>query len=118
MGQTVKRGENGEITHIKVGNSFVDKKEHEIRVQLEDFVGNRFNKESLEKALSIVFDSDIVLEDISHDEDELGDYNFLGLLDIPKKELYGFFDIYFLKMRRPGFDGADIYVTEVAIEFE
>ena len=44
MGQTVKRGENGEITHVKVGNSFVDKKEHEIRVQLESFVGNRFTK--------------------------------------------------------------------------
>jgi len=118
MGQTVKRGENGEITHIKVGNSFVDKKEHEIRVQLESFVGNRFTKESLEKTLSIIFDVDIVLDDISHEEDELGDYNFLGHFDIPEKELYGFFDIYFLKMRRPGFDDADIYVTEVAIEFE
>ena len=118
MGQTVKRGENGEITHIKVGNSFVDKKEHEIRVQLEDFVGNRFNKESLEKTLSIVFDSNIDLEEISHDEDELVDYNFIGHFDIPEKELYGFFDIYFLKMRRPGFDGADIYVTEVSIDFE
>jgi hypothetical protein len=118
MGQVVKRGENGEITHIKVGNSFVDKKEHNIRVQLEDLVGSRFNKESLEKALSIIFDVDIVLDDISRDDDELGDYNFLGGFDIPEKELYGFFDIYFLKMRRPGFDNADIYVTEVAIEFE
>ena len=32
--------------------------------------------------------------------------------------LYLAFDIYFLKMRRPGFDNADIYITEVAIEFE
>ena len=118
MGQTVKRGDKGEITHIKVGNSFVDKKEYDIRVALESLVGSRFNKESLEKELSEIFGIEIVLDDISRDDDELGDYNFLGHFDIPKKELYGFFDIYFLKMRKPGFDNADIYVTEVAIEFE
>lgn len=118
MGQTVKRGETGEITHIKFGNSFVDKKEYDIRVALESLVGSRFNKESLEKELSEIFGIEIVLDDISRDDDELGDYNFLGGFDIPDRELYGFFDIYFLKMRRPGFDNADIYVTEVAIEFE
>ena len=118
MGQTVKRGDKGEITHIKVGNSFVDKKEYDIRAGLESLVGSRFNKESLEKELTEIFGIEIVLEDISHDEDELGDYNFLGSFDIPERELYGYFDVYFLKMRRPGFDGADIYVTEVAIEFE
>lgn len=118
MGQTVKRGDNGEITHVKMGNSFVEKKEHDIRVGLEDLVGSRFNKESLEEKLTEIFGVPIVVEDISHDEDELGDYNFLGGFDIPEKELYGFFDIYFLKMRRPGFDNADIYITEVAIEFE
>lgn len=118
MGQTVKRGENGEITHIKVGNSFVDKKEHEIRVQLEDLVGFRFNKKSLQKKLSEIFGAKIVLEDISNKEDELADYNFVGGFDIPEKGLYGYFDIYFLKMRRTGFDGSRIYVTEVAIEFE
>jgi hypothetical protein len=48
----------------------------------------------------------------------LADYNFVGGFDIPEKELYGYFDIYFLKMRRPGFDGAKFYVTEVAIQFE
>lgn len=118
MAQTVKRGDNGEITHIKLGNYFVEKKEHDIRVGLEDLVGARFNKESLEEKLTDIFGVPIVVEDISHDEDELGDYNFLGGFDIPKRELYGYFDIYFLKMRRPGFDNADIYITEVAIEFE
>ena len=118
MGQTVKRGDNGEITHVKLGNSFVDKKEHDIRVGLEDLVGARFNQKSLEEKLTEIFGIETVLEDISRDDDELGDYNFLGHFDIPEKELYGFFDFYFLKLRRPGFDGADIYVTEVAIEFE
>lgn len=93
-------------------------KEKEISSRLESLVGNRFNKESLEKTLSIIFEVDIVLDDISEKEDELADYNFVGGFDIPEQSLYGFFDVYFLKMRRPGFDGADIYVTEVAIEFE
>ncbi len=93
-------------------------KEKEISSRLEGLVGNRFNKESLEKTLSIIFEVDIVLDDISEKEDELSDYNFVGGFDIPEQSLYGFFDVYFLKMRIPGFDGADIYVTEVAIEFE
>ena len=118
MGQTVKRGDNGEITHVKLGNSFVEKKEHDIRVGLEDLVGSRFNKESLEEKLTEIFGVPIVVDDIHDDADELVDYNFLGGFDIPERELYGFFDIYFLKMRRPGFDNADIYITEVAIEFE
>ena len=92
--------------------------EKEISNRLESLVGNRFTKESLEKTLSIIFDVDIALDDISKEDDELADYNFIGSFDIPERELYGYFDIYFLKMRRPGFDGADIYVTEVAIEFE
>jgi len=118
MAQTVKRGDNGEVTHIKLGNSFVDKKEYDIRVGLEDLVGSRFKQESLEKKLSDLFGTTIKLDDISEKEDELSDYNFVGGFDIPEQSLYGFFDVYFLKMRRPGFDGADIYVTEVAIEFE
>lgn len=118
MAQTVQRGENGEITHIKLGNHFVKKNEHDIRVQLEDLVQARFNKESLEKKLTEIFGIDITLEDISREDDELADFNFLGHFDIPQKDLYGFFDVYFLKMRRPGFDNADIYVTEVTIEFE
>jgi hypothetical protein len=118
MGQVVKRGDKGEITHIKFGNSFVKLKEYDIHMALESLVFNRFNKESLEKELTEIFGVPIVVEDISREDDELADYNLLGSFDIPERELYGYFDIYFLKMRRPGFDGADIYVTEVAIEFE
>lgn len=112
------RGDNGEMTHFKYGNSWMEKKEYVIRVGLDQLECSRFNKESLEEKLTEIFGVPIVVEDISHDEDELGDYNFLGGFDIPEKELYGFFDIYFLKMRRPGFDNADIYITEIAIEFE
>jgi len=118
MAQTVKRGDNGEITHIRLGNSFVDKREYDIRVNLEDLVQSRFNKETLQQRLTEIFGTSIELEDISREDDELADFNFLGHFDIPEKDLYGYFDIYFLKMRRPGFDNADIYITEVAIEFE
>lgn len=118
MAQTVKRGDNGEITHIKLGNYFVDKREYDIRVGLEDLVQSRFNKETLEQRLTEIFGTSIELDDISREDDELADFNFLGHFDIPEKDLYGYFDIYFLKMRRPGFDNADIYITEVAIEFE
>jgi hypothetical protein len=92
--------------------------EKEISNRLESVVQGRFTKESLERDLTTIFGVDIVLGDISREDDELGDYNFIGHFDIPDKNLYGYFDIYFLKMRRPGFDGADLYVTEVAIEFE
>jgi hypothetical protein len=118
MAQTVKRGDNGEITHIRLGNSFVDKNEYDIRVGLEDLVQSRFTKETLEQRLTEIFGTTIELDDISREDDELADFNFLGHFDIPEKDLYGYFDIYFLKMRRPGFDNADIYITEVAIEFE
>lgn len=92
--------------------------EKEISSSLESVVQGRFTKESLERDLTTIFGVDIVLEDISREDDELGDYNFIGHFDIPGSNLYGYFDIYFLKMRRPGFDGSDLYVTEVAIEFE
>ena len=118
MAQTVKRGDNGEITHIRLGNSFVDKRECDIRVGLEDLVQSRFTKETLEQRLTEIFGTSMHVEDISREDDELADFNFLGHFDIPEKNLYGYFDIYFLKMRRPGFDNADIYITEVAIEFE
>jgi hypothetical protein len=92
--------------------------EKEISNRLERLARGRFTKETLERALTTIFGVDIVLEDISREDDELGDYNFLGHFDNPNSNLYGYFDIYFLKMRRPGFDGSDLYVTEVAIQFE
>lgn len=93
-------------------------KEKEISERLENLVQSRFTKESLESKLSEIFGTPITLDDISREDDDLGDFNFLGEFDIPSQNLYGFFDIYFLKMRKAGFDGSDIYITEVAIEFE
>lgn len=93
-------------------------KEIEIEVALEDLVGRRFNKETLEAKLSEIFGHPATVEDISKDDDELADFNLLSNLDNKEKDLYGYIDIYYLPMRREGFDGATWYITEVSYEFE
>jgi hypothetical protein len=85
---------------------------------LEALVGRRFNKASLEVELSKIFGHPATVEDISKEDDELADYNFLTNFDGDKTAIYGYADIYFLPMRREGFDGATFYVTEVSYEFE
>ena len=85
---------------------------------LENLVGKRFNLNTLNEVLSEQFDEVIKCEIVNDDDEEntLTDWDIM--FDSVKFETYGYFDIYFLKMRRPGFDNADIYITEVAIEFE
>jgi hypothetical protein len=93
-------------------------KEIEIEVALEELVGQRFNKETLEAKLSTLFKQPITVEDISREDDELSDYNLLTEFGNADSELYGYVDIYFLPMRKEGFDGAVWYITEIAVEFE
>ena len=50
------------------------------------------------------------------DDNELADWNIM--FDSKNEDTYGYFDIYVLKMRRVGFDGADFLVTEVGYEFD
>lgn len=93
-------------------------KEIEIEVALEDLVGKRFNKETLEAKLSTIFKKPITVEDTSKDDDELADFNLLTNFDNEETDIFGYADIYYLPMRREGFDGAIWYITEVAVEFE
>ena len=93
-------------------------KEIEIEVALEELVGQRFNKETLEAKLSTIFKQPIIVEDISREDDELSDYNLLTEFGNADSELYGYVDIYFLPMRKEGFDGAVWYITEIAVQFE
>jgi hypothetical protein len=91
----------------------------DIELALEDLVGQRFNKETLEAKLAEIFKESITVEDISHDDDELSDFNLLtefGTSD--DAELHGFVDIYFLPMRIAGFDGATWYITEINVGFD
>ena len=93
--------------------------EKQVGQVLETLVGQRFNEETLNKRLSDLFQWDVKVEDISDKEDELADYNFVFAFGKDEdSELYGYGDIYFLKMRREGFDGATFYVTEVNVDFE
>ena len=94
------------------------KLQKQIATYLEELVGQRFNEQTLNKRLSDLFQWDVKVEDISDKEDELVDYNFVFGFGDADSELYGFGDIYFLKMRREGFDGSTFYVTEVNVEFE
>ena len=92
--------------------------EKQIAKGLEALVGQRFNKASLEAELTRLFRQPTTVDDISKDDDELCDYNFLTGFDNEEKEIYGYADIYFLPMRKEGFDGACYYITEVSWEFE
>ena len=96
----------------------MDKLQRQIATLLEELVGQRFNEETLNHRLSDILQWDVKVEDISDKEDELSDYNFVFGFGDTDSELYGFGDIYFLKMRREGFDGATFYVTEVNVDFE
>lgn len=90
----------------------------QVGLLLEGLVGQRFNEQTLNKRLSKLFECEVKVEDISDKEDELVDYNFVFGFGNADSELYGYGDIYFLKMRREGFDGATFYVTEVNVDFE
>jgi|LakMenEpi03Aug12_release.lakeMendotaPanAssembly.Ray.scaffolds.fasta_scaffold506088_4 hypothetical protein len=93
-------------------------KQIDVTIALEDLVGQRFNKETLEAKLSTIFKQPIIVEDISREDDELSDYNLLTEFGNADSELYGYVDIYFLPMRKEGFDKAIWYITEIAVEFE
>ena len=96
----------------------MDKLQRQIATLLEELVGQRFNEETLNHRLTDIFQWEVKVEDISDKEDELSDYNFVFGFGDADSELYGYGDIYFLKMRREGFDGATFYVTEVNVDFE
>ena len=89
---------------------------------LEGLVGQRFSMQSLNDKLEKVFKQKVELENTSllreqeNDDDDLADYNLMFNIE-DGSEQSGFFDVYMLPMRRKGFDGADMYITEVGYEF-
>jgi hypothetical protein len=90
----------------------------EVTEFLESLVGQRFNMETLNATLTSHFGEEIKAEIVNDDDEsnELSDWDIM--FDSLQPDTYGYFDIYVLKMRRPGFDGSEFYVTEVAYEFE
>ena len=98
----------------------------EIIYFLENLVGKRFSIESLNKTLSDFFGTTIQVYNASQgridngeDDDELADWNLMFAYESQDENanpIDG--DIYFLPMRREGFDGATMYITEVGYEFQ
>ena len=96
------------------------KSQQEIIKFLEGLVSQRFSIESINTKLSEFFEESIEVYNASQgridsgeDDDELSDWNLM--FNCEKHAIDG--DIYFLPMRRKGFDGATMYVTEVGYEF-
>ena len=84
---------------------------------LEDLVYERFNLETLNQKLSKYFGENINAEFVDEENEAgLGDWNIM--FNSEKEETYGYFDIYILKMRNVGYDGAEFMVTEIGYEFE
>ncbi len=91
---------------------------------LEGLVHKRFSLDGLNKTLSEFFEEDIKVYNASQgridsgeDDDELTDFNLMFNIEGFANPSAGYFDIYMLPMRREGFDGATMYITEVSYEF-
>ena len=92
-------------------------KQKQVAEFLKSLVHKRYSIESLKDILTEYFNELIELEYANEEVDNvLTDYNIM--FDSNNDETFGYFDIYVLKMRRKGFDGSDLYVTEVGYEFE
>ena len=96
---------------------------HEIMTFLENLVHQRFSEETLNTKLSEFFDQKIEVYNTSQgridngeDDHELSDYNLMFNIESGECDS-GFYDIYMLPMRRPGYDDANMYITEVGYEF-
>lgn len=85
---------------------------------LENLVHSRFNLESLTEHLTKLMGESIILSDTTDDkcDDDTSDWNLLFVAN--QNEIYGYFDIFYLKMRKPGYANEDIYVTEISYQFE
>lgn len=100
----------------------MNEKQKQIVAELETLVFQRFTTERLNETLSKMFNEKIEVENVSQsridngEDDELSDWNLM--FNSEREETYGYFDIYFLPMRRAGFDGSTMLITEVSYEFD
>ena len=93
------------------------RKRMEVIDALDNLLHKRFNKESLEKKLSEIFEEDIHIALGCEDVDYLTDWDYMFTSE--REDIGGDFDIYVLfhKDMRRGFDNAQFIVTEVACDF-
>jgi hypothetical protein len=89
---------------------------------LENLVHTRESMQSLSDKINKFFKQKVDLTNTSllreqeNDDDDLVDYNLMFNIE-DGSDVAGFYDIYMLPMRRKGYDGADMYITEVGYEF-
>lgn len=75
---------------------------------LESLVGKRFNKESLLVVLNNHFKETVVISDIV-DETDNDECDWKYYIETTEHD----YCIFYLKMRTTGWDGSNIYITEV-----
>jgi hypothetical protein len=93
------------------------RKRMEVVDALDNLLHKRFNKESLEKKLSEIFEEEIHIALGCEDVDYLTDWDYMFTSE--REDIGGDFDIYVLfhKDMRKGCDDAQFMVTEVAYDF-
>ena len=91
---------------------------------LVGLVSQRFSIESINTKLSEFFEESIEVYNASQgridsgeDDDELADWNLMFNIEGFSNPKSGYYDIYMLPMRREGFDGSTMYITEIGFEF-
>jgi len=92
--------------------------EKRIAKEFEKLVFERFDKKGLEAKIGQIVKKHVKLANIGHSEDALTDHNFMCGFDYPAMKLFGYLDVYYLKHRKTGHDGATFLVTGVSYEFE
>jgi hypothetical protein len=89
---------------------------------LENLVHTRLSMEQLNQSVSEFFGTKVEVINVTEEnlkegnDDELSDYNLMFNIE-DGTDQSGFYDIYMLPMRREGFDGGTMYITEVGYEF-
>jgi hypothetical protein len=93
-------------------------KQKKLVADLESLVHKRCDIHSLNRKLSEFAGEAISVSDITSikDDDDLSDWNLL--FEIKNEELHGYFDIFYLKLRKPGYCDETMYITEISYEFE
>lgn len=80
---------------------------------MESLVYGRYTMAQLNEMVSNHFGETIKIEEIESEGTD-GNLLFASRSD----DTYGYFDIYFLPMLKEGFGGTNMFVTEIAWEFE
>lgn len=90
-------------------------KQRQIVLGLESLLHYRFSEADLNKKLSELFGEEIVARKVD-DPEWTGDWYFT--FESEQEGISGWFDIYYLEMRKHDDDDLHFYVTEVAFGFD